>query len=105
MKHEPASRNASDAVTEDAPGALWLPRGGAEVDVALPAAVFFEIALVVFFRPVELAGRRDLGDNRFRKAAARLQPLFRRLRCGVLGRRVIKNRRAVLRAVVRTLAV
>jgi len=68
-------------------------------------AALFEIALVVFLRAMEGAGRSDLRRDGPAKFAAILCRGLRFFRRGLLLRRMEKDRGSVLRAEVRALTV
>ncbi len=68
-------------------------------------AALLEVALVIFFRAIEFAGRGDFRGNRALKFLAGLETCFGLLCDGFLFRRVRENRRAILRAEIRSLAI
>src|ERR1051325_1029558 len=73
------------------------------LNMTLGEAALFQILLMVLFRAPEFAGRDDLRHDRLRKPS--LSRLARRTRFHQLLRLVVKDRRTVLRAHVRTLPV
>src|SRR5579863_94982 len=74
-------------------------------DVAAGHAALLEVALVIFLGGVELAGRSDFRGDRARELLTGFERLFGLLCDCLLLRRMGKNRRAVLLAEVRPLAV
>src|SRR5438445_4752159 len=68
-------------------------------------ATLFEVALVLFLLAIEFAGRGDLRRNRALKFLAGFEICLGFFRDGFLFRRVRENRRAILRAEVRSLAI
>src|ERR1700733_2287782 len=67
--------------------------------------VFFEIALMIIFGRIELGGRSNLGDDGSSQSSALVQPFFRGPGGGLLLGSVKKDRRPILMADVRSLAI
>jgi hypothetical protein len=74
-------------------------------NVATGLAALFQVLLVIFFGPIELTSRHDLGGDGAREFAALGEALARGGGGGLLLGRVIENGRAILRAHVGALAV
>src|SRR5215831_599605 len=81
------------------------PSATAERDVARPHARLFEILLMVFLGPVKRRCRDNLGDDRPLKDASLLQSCLGVSRRGFLLRIMEEDRRTVLCAEVRSLAI
>src|SRR5450755_2204518 len=75
------------------------------LDVTGGEAALFQILLVIILGGMERHRWDDLGDNRFLEASRLLQLLLRQLGFALLLRGVKKDRGAILRSIVRTLAV
>src|ERR1700677_2015184 len=71
--------------------------------MTLRQAALFEVLLMILLGAPEFGGRRNLRDNRPWETS--LRGISRCPRFGFLLRRVIENRRTVLRADVRALAI
>src|ERR1700733_3381253 len=80
-------------------------RNKTSLDAATAAAVLFVIVLVIIFGAPERLGGLDFGRDRAAETAGFLKTRAYRLRGGCLLRRQGENRRTVLVAHIRTLAI